>query len=76
MKRVPFVILPMQTIGNFIRKMRSPFTLNLFVEWFHKTNVRLDNLKASQLSMEDVTLRYKIWLMNCLTICHPIMENS
>ena len=48
MKSILSVILTMQTIGYFIRKIRQPFTLNFLVERFYKVNGKLNNLGANQ----------------------------
>lgn len=53
MKSVLSIILCMQTIGYFIRKIGSPYTLEFLVERYYADNGKRDNLGANQPSSED-----------------------
>ena len=53
MKSILSIILCMQTIGYFIRKIGSPYTLEFLVERYYADNGKRDNLGANQPSSED-----------------------
>ena len=53
MKSILSIVLCTQTIGYFIRKIGSPYTLEFFVERYYVENGKRDNLGANQPSSED-----------------------
>lgn len=53
MKSILSIVLSMQTIGYFIRKIGLPYTLEFLVERYYADNGKRNNLGANQPSSED-----------------------